>query len=316
MTHAAASRAAGFTRFTTESLPETRRISQWERHNARALVGLTAQTDPGADFRATELTLALPRLQLAHVTGSAHRVARRPVHIAKTPARGAVAYFALRGTGQFLHPEGCETVAPGQGIIVDADQPFERGFAQGLAELAVKVPRVALTRAVGSPNLPRPITFEFAGTSNPAAAALARLLGAAIAGRSADWEFLEEQILGRFTDLLVGGSARDPLGVAEQFIRTHYRRPELSAAGIAAAAGISERQLSRLFSLAGRTVPQSILAARLKEAHRLLGSAAAVHLSIADIAVRCGFSSHAQFSRSYRAGFGVPPLRHRRELLA
>jgi len=289
---------------------------QWERHNARALLGLTARTDPRVPFRATELTLALPRLQLAQVTGSAHRVARRPLHIAQTPASSVVAYFALRGTGQFFHLDGCETVAPGQGIVVDADLPFERGFAQGLSELVVKVPRAALPGPVRSRNRPRPLAFEFSGTSNPAAAALARLVGGALAGRPSDWELLEEEILALFTDVMVGGSTLDHLGAAEEFIRTNYQRPELSATGIAAAVGISERQLSRLFASAGRTVPQAILAARLGEAHRLLSSPEAVHLAIADISARCGFSSHAQFSRSYRACFGMPPLRHRRGLLA
>ena len=316
MRQSAGARSAGFTRFTTESLPEGQRISQWEAHNARALVALAAQNAPGVPFRATELTLALPRLSLAHVTGTAHRVARHPLHIAKTPARGVVAYFALRGSGQFFHPGGCETVIPGQGILVDADQPFERGFAQGLSELVVKIPRAALARAAGSPNLPRPLPFEFAGTSNPAAAGLARLVGGAIAGQSEGWESLEQEILALFTALLTDGSIPGHLGVAEEFVRMHYRRPELSAAGIAAAAGISERQLSRLFAMSGRTVPQAILAARLEEAQRLLGSPLNEHLSVADIAARCGFSSHAQFSRSYRATFGLPPLRHRRELLA
>lgn len=306
---------AGFTRFTTAGLADAWRIPRWEHHNASALVGLEAHTAGTAPLRATELNLALPRLRLARVTGTAHRVTRDEAQVAGSPTRGIVTYLALHGVGSFVHREGIETIGPGQGILVDADQPFERDFAKGLTELVVKVPRSALAAAGVPRSLPRPRLFEFAGVDAGPSGRLARLARAALAGQSMPWEPLEAELVGLVGDLLAADSPGGHLGAAEDFIAAHFHRPELSASGVASAVGISERQVSRVFATAGSSVPQAIADARLGEAHRLLSAPDLPVASMSEIAARCGFSSQAQFSRDYRARFGAPPLRHRRELL-
>ncbi|MFL4476230.1 helix-turn-helix domain-containing protein [Paeniglutamicibacter sp. MACA_103] len=316
MSHTSATLPAGFSRFSTDSVPSERRIHQWERHNARALVGLTAATDGAASLRATELNLSLPRLRLARVTGTAHRVFRDEAQVAAHPAGGVVAYLAIRGTGRFVHRGGTETVAPGQGILVDADQPFERVFSEGLTEVAVKVPRAAIAHRSGSPRLTRPQTFEFAGAAEGPGARLAATATDALSGRPAAWETLEENFIDMVAELLADGPAAGHLEAAEAFIAAHYRRHELSAWGIAAGIGVSERQLSRVFAASGQSIPRAILAARLQGVQRLFATAALSHIPMSEIATRCGFSSQAQFSRSYKEHFGMPPLRHRRELLA
>ncbi|WP_413248734.1 AraC family transcriptional regulator [Sinomonas flava] len=315
---------AGFTRFSTDGLPDSHRIPEWEVHNARALVGLAAKTDGGAPLRATELNLALPRLRLARVSGTPHRVERDESHISAHPAQGIVAYFALQGSGTFYHRHGCETVAPGQGIVVDADQPFERGFADGLTELALKVPRTAVVRLLGSPNLARPRLFDFSGGAHDAgpaapAARLAAALGAALRGRSVAWDEFEDELIGLLGAVLAHGGTHDGAGhfrAALAVIRARHAEPTLGAAGIAAAVGLSERQLSRVFSAEGTSVPGAIMEARLDAAHALLVDPRHAALPMSEIAASAGFASQAQFSRSYRQRHGVAPLRHRRELLA
>lgn len=99
MSHSSITLPAGFTRFSTDGLPSERRIPQWERHNARALVGLEAATDGAAPLHATELNLSLPRLGLARVTGTAHRVFRDEAQVATTrrEASSPTSLSAARG---------------------------------------------------------------------------------------------------------------------------------------------------------------------------------------------------------------------------
>lgn len=84
----------------------------------------------------------------------------------------------------------------------------------------------------------------------------------------------------------------------------------LSADDIAFHAGISRRQLERLFKRYLNTVPSKYyLQLRMQTAReRLLGS----QDSIADIGYRCGFSSGAHFSTAYRNLFGLTPSEDRR----
>ena len=106
---------------------------------------------------------------------------------------------------------------------------------------------------------------------------------------------------------------------ARSYIEEHLTDPNLGAAEIAAAACISERQLSRLFAADGGSVPRHILARRLQLARSILsatsspgrarvgaGSASRADAArtVADVAALCGFTSATYFSHAFRQHFG------------
>jgi AraC-like DNA-binding protein len=314
----AARRPHGLTRFATTGIPDERRIPLWEQHNSRSLVGLRAQTLGDAAFQGLELNLNLPTLQLARVRGTPHVVERDYAHIAEHPAEGVVAYFILRGAGHFTHRGGREALAAGQGILCDVDQPFSRDLSAGIDELAVKIPRSTLTELTGTSNLAAPRVFSFRGTAPDAmhAAALAQAVGGALSGHLLEWDALEQRVVDLLGHLLGNGSAAGHVSAAEAFIASHFTAPGLSAGRLAAAVGISERQLSRLFADSGRSVPQAILEARLQAARQFMAAAEHASTPLSAVAARHGFASQAHFTRSYRAHFNTTPLRDRKELLA
>ena len=90
-------------------------------------------------------------------------------------------YVTLRGDAWFRHEDGRRDVRPGQVLICDADRPFARGFARGLEELAIKVPRAALlarmgTAGTGLTSLRSPMVTTFTPGNDPYARVLARLV--------------------------------------------------------------------------------------------------------------------------------------------
>ena len=91
---------------------------------------------------------------------------------------------------------------------------------------------------------------------------------------------------------------------ARCFIEDHLADPDLGAARVAAATGISERHLSRVFAADGTTVPRHVLSRRLHLAYAMLADPA---LTVADVAARCGFTSATYFSHAFRARFGLRP---------
>ena len=100
------------------------------------------------------------------------------------------------------------------------------------------------------------------------------------------------------------GVSRPGLGRALEMMENHLEElvgiDELSDA-----AGVSRRQLERLFHRHFRVSPQRYyLDLRLQRARALLRY---TDLSVVEIAVACGFGSAAHFSRSYRAWAGNPP---------
>lgn len=84
----------------------------------------------------------------------------------------------------------------------------------------------------------------------------------------------------------------------------------LDAAALADMAGISVRQMERLFhEKLGERPMGFYLKLRLEKAERLITYSA---MSMREIAVACGFSSLPLFSRSFRTRYGKPPSNLRR----
>ncbi|MDB5584935.1 MAG: GlxA family transcriptional regulator [Bradyrhizobium sp.] len=83
----------------------------------------------------------------------------------------------------------------------------------------------------------------------------------------------------------------------------------LARAQIAQIAGVSERQLDRLFrAQVGAGLSAYYLKLRLERARQLVLQSS---LPLTEIAVACGFNSAGTFSKSYRAEFGEPPRNER-----
>lgn len=312
--------------FSTAGLPEARRIELWEGHNAAALIGLSCFTMGRGTLEATEVNVKLGDVRLARVAGSAHVVERSAGVIGRSPADAIAVYVTLRGQAWFECEGGTRTVRPGQVLLYDADQPFSRGFVHGLEELAITVPRAAFAERTGQVSFRSPVVAGFARGAdpyapnpyapNPYAGALAMLAGrAARPERAVPAD--ERTVLELVAVLAAGRSAEPALAhraAARCFIEGHLADRTLTAARVAAAVGISERHLSRVFAADGTTVPRHVLSRRLALAYALLsepvtggtaaGSTAAGGRTVAEVAARCGFVSATYFSRAFHEHFG------------
>lgn len=297
--------------FSTAGLPATRRIELWEEHNASALIGLAVRTERALE--ATELNIRLPNLHLARVAGSPHVVERTSAVIERDPADAVAVYLSVRGRSWFTDADRTRLLAPGSVLLCETDRPFARGFADGLDELVVRVPRQACAELAGTGRVPAPVVTSFGRDGSPYARALARITMNAARTRQpvpAD----ERTVLDLIAVLLAGQHAERAVAhraAARSYIADHLTDPSLGAGRIAAATGISERQLSRVFADDGTTVPRHILSGRLELARSLLTGPAAA--SVADVAARCGFTSAAYFSHAFHERFGQRAVDVRRE---
>jgi transcriptional regulator GlxA family with amidase domain len=102
----------------------------------------------------------------------------------------------------------------------------------------------------------------------------------------------------------------DLLARIEQYLLANLGDPFLTPDSVAAAHFISTRHLQRLFAARGRTVSQSLRAARLEGCRRDLLVAGPAE-SVSAIARRYGFTDAAVFSRAFRAAYGTTPTGYR-----
>jgi AraC-like DNA-binding protein len=101
------------------------------------------------------------------------------------------------------------------------------------------------------------------------------------------------------------------LTTVQAFIHQHLHDPQLSPATIAAAHHISLRSLHQLFHDEALTVGGWIRRRRLESCRHHLADPRLASRPIAAIAARSGFTSAADFSRAFRAAYGVSPSEYR-----
>jgi AraC family transcriptional regulator, glycine betaine-responsive activator len=106
------------------------------------------------------------------------------------------------------------------------------------------------------------------------------------------------------------GSGRDTLRKVAELMEANFEEP-LTAVELANLAGLSLRQIQRMFHEAlGTTPTKYYLRLRLQRARALLIQST---LPITEIAVACGFQSACHFSKSYRAVYGRSPRSERQQ---
>ena len=301
--------------FSTRGLRGADRVEKWENHNAKALLGLAAKSIDEDPLDATEINLHLPHLHFAHVSANAHVIERTAAHIRKTPADSVVMYLALFGDAFFYHRGGVRNLGPGSAIVWDTDRPFMRGFAKGLKELVLVVPKPLFAEITddATPHRGDPFVTAFgsARQANEYTTQIATIMSDAI--REPDARGLletEGEVVDLLRGLLGGASAAGAtthFRMLSRIAQRHLRDPNLSAAMLSSLAGMSPRQLSRAVAQEGYSVPSLLLEHRLELAMRILASERSTTMSIGDVATYCGFSSLPHFSRSFRARYGFAP---------
>ena len=297
------------TTFSTAGLPSSRRIELWEQYNARALMPLSCRPLLGDALEATERHVRTRRLRMAHITAAPHIAERAAREIERQPIDSVLLTVVLGGETHVYHRDGVITLRPGQAMVSDADFPSLRVYAHGHDHLFLAVPK-AVYRDLVLPVTPAPYeVFELAsgaGRSGPGSA-LAKLISAAVRGETADADALERQVLSLLRGMVTGRTVDEPgspIAAAEVYIRQHLADPGLSAARVASALGVSERQVSRIFSPYGG-VARWITDQRLDVALRLLTKPG--QRSVAQVAQECGFGSQAYFARVFKRRFGASP---------
>ncbi|WIM68149.1 helix-turn-helix domain-containing protein [Corynebacterium breve] len=302
--------------FSTQGTPPGDRVRLWESHNALALIPLDIRTLDSKPLKAREENINLPSIRLADVFGSAQIVERSESFINDNPTDVIAIFFALEGDTFFFHTDGHLTLQPGQAVVYDADRPFTRGFSLGLREMVLTVPRHLYTELVPAPRPKLPYVFDFSRSSQSLQHnALANFVRRSLSERSADdISKTERNTLSLVSSIFEPASSSDSILLAAQhFISLNLGNSDLSVAEIAAAAGISQRQLARVFAAENTTVSNYLLQQRLKIARTALASPTHDRYSVATIAALFGFSSSSHFGKAFKRAYGTTPLQWRKE---
>ncbi|MEM8755754.1 MAG: helix-turn-helix transcriptional regulator, partial [Pseudomonadota bacterium] len=205
-------------------------------------------------------------------------------------------------------PSGRHVMGPMDLHIVETAEPFAIRHARAFELVSITLPRSALPPAVapGAARLSRSAAGREVAGLIAGLARLAALPESGVAGKALDAQMrsalslaLSVASAGRPED-----DARGLRAAIDAYIKRRAGDPDLGAASVAAAFGLSRRRLHALFERTGRSVGMRIEEERLARAERLLADPS---LPIGTVAWRAGYRDPAYLARRFKRARGVAP---------
>lgn len=254
---------------------------------------------------------ALQYKRLAH-----HFRAERDEHFLVTvPARSEI-FFAQGGKDVRCHPGGF--------ILERSHEPYEFSHEDAADLWVLKVEAKALGLRLRAPDRFCSMQFNAADGAGGLFADMLHLIPQRFDGMSGEGR---ETVGKQLIDLLVLALKNDErtlttgsstvreahLTRIESFVRRNLSDAELDPETIAGACGISTRYLHQLFRDTNQTLGSWMRDQRLAAARETLTDRANKQ-SLAEIAYAHGFGDQAQFSRSFKAQFGLAPKDYRQQV--
>jgi AraC-like DNA-binding protein len=312
--------------FRSDEVPAAERFGLWRDCLSRTHAPLDLTSDHADDFRAHQRRVELGELALWPATFQPLVFRRTPKLIRQSDPEQYHLSLLVRGTAGISWGSSELTFDAYDIHANDTSRPYEiRTGDSRLTIVGLEIPKRLLP-------LPREradqaIGLAMSGREGPGAllaGALTQLTADSRPYRASDGhrmaDILIDMAAALFAHVLDAESALEPesarralLVRVKDFIRRNLHDPGLTPPAIAAAHHISLSYLHRLFQDDGATVAASIRDQRLDRARRDLAEPALAALPIHAVAARWGFGRQADFSRAFRAAYGMPPrdYRHR-----
>jgi AraC-like DNA-binding protein len=296
-------------------------VRGWQQAVSAAYFPLVTEGRNQGDFHGSLDIWNLGAVSATRITCDAVLYRRDASHLREEQESSLLISIPSRAIVTFRQNNRQAICPPGGFVIERSDAPYEYWHEKPDVQWVVKVPRDAVLARIGRAE--RTLELSVDARSGLASYFLSSLRAAVThasnlteQGKAAAGAHLLE-ILG----LALRGDARAlgsgqrairqaHLHRAEAFIYDHLKDPDLKPEVIAAACGISVRYLQQLFAEAGRTMSTFIRESRLTRCDEDLRHGIGAE-TIASIAYRWGFADQAQFSRLYRARYGLSPRKAR-----
>ncbi|MGA1836137.1 helix-turn-helix domain-containing protein [Herbiconiux sp. 11R-BC] len=273
--------------------------------------------DPEA-FRGSLSIVVFDETSVARSRLSAGRQVRSAAHVDALDV-GTTFVFLHRGRATARQGGHELALSPGSVAILNGFEPYEIEGGDDYDAAAVTLARNALAR-FGVPDFERD-TRELPRSvlTSAAAAFLLALTDDLPRPGSAEGMTTQRALQTMLVGMLVSAYAStdeveghaERLARAVAFIESNAADPDLDAADVATALGISVRHLQRVLGAAGTSVSDEIRACRLRTAAAYLGDPGWRSSTLDEIAAACGFGSASRLRRAFQAVHGMSPVAFR-----
>ncbi|MFI9046357.1 helix-turn-helix domain-containing protein [Streptomyces sp. NPDC053427] len=318
------------TEFRTEDLPAADRFDFWKERMARTHAPLDLHSEYAEDYQAQQRVLDFGT---AHVWPTAYqslRFRRTPKLIRQSDPEQYHIGIPLQGANRISWGDQKIVQGPYEIQVFDSSQAFEINSANGrdlFSGIGVEVPKALL-------HLPRTkldglFTQRISGRVGIGALLmqfLTQLTSDTSPYQPSDGPRLGTALIDLLSALCAHALETDRAIPPESrnrtlllrirsYVQRNLHDPRLTPGAIAAVHGISTSYLHCLFRTEQETVAAWIRHQRLERARRDLTDPAICTVAIHAIAARWGFTRAGDFSRAFRAAYGMTPKDYRHQAL-
>jgi AraC-like DNA-binding protein len=307
---------------STDTVCERERLAYWRDAVCDTFVELECETTWPAHFFGSLTSKLAGTIQYSAVRSAPQHVARTRHKISRSGHDYFLLSLQTKGHG-VLEQDGRRAVLqPGDFALYDTTRPYDLWFDAQFSQLVLRLPRSMLAERLFDAD--RFTALRIAGTAG--AGRLASLFFRQLYHELQHVEVSGvERLHATGVDLLATAFSEQTGALSSvseshsvlrrricDFIDRHLAEPDLSCLSIAAAHGISERYLRKLFAMCSMSASDQIWSRRLEQARRDLIDPMRAHRTVTTIGYDVGFKDAAHFSRAFKARFGLTPTAWRR----
>lgn len=303
----------------TETVRPDERVQFWEEAWRSRRLAFRCSPHAEEGLRARQVSVNAGILGVALTSANAHVIERTAETVRAFPCESVFVNIVRTG-GTFMYQRGhCMKVQAGEMLVYDARHPYLLGGAPSFELIHVDIPVALFQSRLARADMSRPLHISAGdGTNRLYQRTLSALLMALLDGRTSSSEAtdgLDQQVcdlLGALVGQATGQASLSALSAghllaAKAYVEEHLIDAALCSQDVAIAIGISERHLRRLFAVQDTSLTDYVFTRRLERAHAALRDPQQRSATVAETAYRCGFASHAHFSRAFKQRFGVTP---------
>lgn len=308
--------------FSLEQIPREERFSFFRNVVEEFYVPVTVECETPETFDHWRKGARLGQVDVGIAHHTKIRVSRTLSHIGRSEDDRVKVIVPLSGAIEVTQGSNGALVRTGQFYLIDGLRPSKEHITDDLTFIYLLLPRQTMT-SHGSDfekmtataldcNLPYArLATDFARSLSNVLDSMEGAATANVGSIAADlftMALWERQGTIRTHSTIYRSTQYEK---ARAFIDCHFADADLRLDMVAKALHMSPRSLSELFSESGTSYRQYILDRRLVQAARELCDPRLAHVSITEIAYKCGFYDGAHFSRAFRAKFEMSPREYR-----